>query len=359
MPLRLELRASANGPGYGELTVRGWNQPADGIELTVQRNQDHRYLDASGDWTNQPVWHAVDGLNPVDETLSGEVGPWLVDAIVACPGIMCQFSLRNANHKDQGVLRMVGKLLSSQAAGSSTQKENKISHDKTPASKPAPAKEPAPVPLPTKPEPEEVPEPDESPTVVVTSLQPEPPAEIEPIVTPPPSPTPVVAKKSNGLLIVILLVLVLAAAAVAAYFLLFRDADSTQSSSTTSGNSSSLSADAEPCSTTAMQNNDNDLAFMQTCIKANPSSKDILTVIEQAKANERCGIVQRLYAYRAQSGDADIAFAYAREYDPDTFTSGGCIDKADAETAAYWYEIALNSDPDNTEAKQRLEQLRK
>ena len=350
MPLRLELRESSIGPGYGELTVRGWNQPADDIELTVQRNQDQRYLDASGEWTTQPVWHSIDGLNPVDETLFGEVGPWLVDAIVANPGIMCQFTLRNTSHNDQGVLRLIGKLLSSQAAGSSTREESKINHDKAPAPN---ALSTAPV-SPLNREPEETPEPDETSAVVALPSQPIQDEEVE---TDEVKPFQVEKKKTSWRLIVILLLLILAAAAIV-FFIGFKD--SGNATTLTTGNSTGEPAtNSGPCSPETMKNSDNDLAFMQSCVKSNPSSQDILAVIEQAKASERCGIVQRLYAYKAQSGDAEIAFAYAREYDPDTFSSSGCIDKADSETAAYWYEIALNSDPNNSEAKQRLEQLRK
>lgn len=82
-----------------------------------------------------------------------------------------------------------------------------------------------------------------------------------------------------------------------------------------------------------------------------------MAVIEAAKQAERCNIVQRLYAHKAQSGDTKIAFAYAREYDPESFKDGGCIKSADAETAAYWYEIVVANDPSNAAAKQRLEQL--
>ena len=89
------------------------------------------------------------------------------------------------------------------------------------------------------------------------------------------------------------------------------------------------------------------------------SNAPIRLAVPVAKDAKRCGVVQRLYAHKAQSGDAAIAYAYAREYDPAHYSSGGCIEAADAETAMYWYEIAVNNDPDNQDASQRLEELKK
>ena len=47
--LRIELKAAQSGqPGHGELTVHGWQEGSDALELTVQRNQDGRYLGENG-----------------------------------------------------------------------------------------------------------------------------------------------------------------------------------------------------------------------------------------------------------------------------------------------------------------------
>jgi len=111
------------------------------------------------------------------------------------------------------------------------------------------------------------------------------------------------------------------------------------------------------CSAGALKDTNDDLAFIQSCLQSEPASNEILNAITAAKQARRCNVVQRLYAYRAQAGDAAVAYAYAREYDPDGFSSGGCIESADAETASYWYEIALDHDPGHGEARQRLEAL--
>ena len=70
-------------------------------------------------------------------------------------------------------------------------------------------------------------------------------------------------------------------------------------------------------------------------------------------------MVQRLYAFTAQSGNATVAVAYAAEYDPKSFKAESCIKSADKETAQYWYEQALVADPNNAQARERLEALKK
>lgn len=41
----------------------------------------------------------------------------------------------------------------------------------------------------------------------------------------------------------------------------------------------------------------------------------------------------------------------------ETATTNGCFN-ADKETAIYWYETALDADPNNAEAKARLQELK-
>ena len=340
MSLRLELKASATGPGYGELTVIGWNQTAEGIELSVQRNQDGRFLDEQGEWTTNPVWHDVSVLQVNGDRLSGEVGPWLVDPLVQNPQVAYMFALRSPEHTDKGVLRMSGQILSSQAAGSSIHQEARTRHENSPP--PAP---PSPSPPASVPEPAPV---VEAEPRVEPKRQPEPPTRTEPTPqTPPQSAKP----RSRLPLILGLLAVLLVLAGGAAWFLLPAGIPLPGRASTTVE-----PKDAGPCSAEAMKTG-SDLEFVQRCLKSSPGTDQILAVIEGAKQAKRCEIVQRLYAYKAQSGDARIAFAYAREYDPQTFKAGGCITSADAETASYWYEIAVAKDATNTEAKQRLEQL--
>lgn len=343
--LRIELKAAQSGqPGYGELTVHGWQEGGDGIELTVQRNQDGRYLGANGEWDTSPSWHGLDGLSLAEEKLNGEVGPWLIDPLMLDPQMAYMLQLRNEDGSDKGVLRILGTLLSSKAAGNSSHDEKKVERKTAPVV--APVVEPEPAPLP---EPEAEPEPVE--------LFLDEPLFAEPEPDPVPPPPPVVEKKPSKLpLILIILLLVLALAAAAWWFLLRKpSADDTAAAPS----ATPTAGEAAVCSAQALSEGSEDLTFIQACLKSSPSSEQVLAVIAAAKEAKRCGVVQRLYAHKAQSGDAAIAYAYAREYDPQHHTGGGCIEAADGETAAYWYEIAVNNDPGNQDASQRLEELKK
>ncbi|WP_447587988.1 hypothetical protein [Aquipseudomonas campi] len=340
--LRIELKAAQSGqPGYGELTVHGWQEGSDGLELTVQRNQDSRYLGADGEWGTSPAWHVLDGLTLADEKLNGEVGPWLIDPLMLDPQMAYMLQLRNEDGSDKGVLRILGTILSSKAAGSSTHDDKKVERKAEP--------EPVVVPvLPEPPAPEPEPEPEPTPA-------PEPePVVVEPPPAPPPqAPAPVAKKGSKLPLILIILLLIIALAAAAWWFFLRKPSTDVAPSATPAAGAVAV------CSPQALADAKEDLPFIQACLKSNPSSEQVLEVIAAAKDAKRCGVVQRLYAHKAQSGDAAIAYAYAREYDPEHHASGGCIEAADAETAVYWYEIAVNNDPDNQDASQRLEELKK
>lgn len=331
--LRIELKAAQSGqPGHGELTVHGWQAGRAGLELTVQRNQDDHYLGADGVWDGSPSWHPLDGINALDETLNGEVGPWLIDPLMLDPQMTYRLQLRSEDGSDQGVLRIIGNILSSKAAGNSTNADKKIARKAEPAIVPAPELE----------------------FSLEPAAEPEPLAAPEPAAEPPPAPqppAPVTQKSSKLPLMLIIVLLLLALAAAGGWFFLRTPADASNADATTGS--------AGVCSPQALGETGEDLPFIQACLKSNPSSEQVLAVIAAAKAAKRCGVVQRLYAHKAQSGDAAIAYAYAREYDPAHHASGSCIEAADGETAIYWYEIAVNNDPAHTDASQRLQELQK
>jgi hypothetical protein len=346
----IELRAAPGGqPGYGELMVRGWSQGAGACELCIQRNQDSRYLGNAGGWDTSEVWHQLDNLREGSGCLLGDVGPWLVDALTHDQRYM--LTLRNAQGNERGVLRVVGTLLSSKAAGNSRFDEKKVEH----ATKPAPAPEQDPIPAP-------------APIVAVPPPVPQPP-------------DPAAKKGSKLPLILIVLLLALALAAAAWWFLLHKPSsgdtatapsaipaaeDAANAPDASAAGDAAVAPDSTPvaeamavCSPEALADAKDDLPFIQACLKSDPSSEQVLAVIAAAKDARRCGVMQRLYAHKAQSGDAAIAYAYAREYDPAHYASGGCIEAADGETAAYWYEIAVEQDPQNQDAQQRLKELSK
>jgi hypothetical protein len=195
----------------------------------------------------------------------------------------------------------------------------------------------------------------ELPELILSTAEPE--VELESVLTeraytPPPAPV----KKSNkgliGLLIVVLLLL-----AAGGGFWFYKRTPATAPVATAAA-AAPAGADAQACTLESM-NSLPELTFVQTCIKAAPDSAKLLEIINQAKAGKHCGVAQRLYANRAQAGDALIANAYAREYDPKYLKASECFPVADNATAAYWYETILTQDPNNAEAKQRFEELQK
>jgi len=395
--LRIELRAAADAkPGHGELTVRGWKKSHQGeFELSVQRNQDDYYLGEFSDWVASAVWHLLGEPDhkKEDNALVAHVGPWLVDPITQNQNMAYKFQLRNSHGADFGVLRIMGTLLSSQAADKPAIEEEKTASRFVAEPEEAPfdpnpwraesALDVEPEPEPFDPNPFIVePEPnafeanpfvaEEKPKLFATPEPellgpgPEPPkAKISPpSSTITHSHTPVGKARKKGhvqeskkssklpLIIGILLVLGLIGAAVWWFFLRSK----TDSPDFYTGAPARVEV-ASSCSGQALADTSDDLGFIRTCLNTQPTSQQVLATIDNAKQAKRCNLVQRLYAYKAQAGDVTVALAYAAEYDPHHF-SGGCIEAADVETAVYWYEMVLEHDPQNAQARQRLQELK-
>jgi type IV secretory pathway VirB10-like protein len=112
------------------------------------------------------------------------------------------------------------------------------------------------------------------------------------------------------------------------------------------------------CSSEALAATKDDLSFIQACLRTTPDTEKVLAVIESAKTAKRCDVAHRLYAFKGQAGDVVIALAYAKEFDPKSFTAG-CVTAADKNTALYWYDLVLARDANHAEAKERAEALRK
>ncbi|RLT93813.1 hypothetical protein [Ketobacter sp.] len=341
--LRIELHPSARGPGYGDIKIKGWSQGEDDLELSIQRNQDERYLAVSGDWTTSQEWHSIAGLSFTDELLQGTVGPWLIDPLVKNSQSQFRLELKCGSHVDVGGVLIRGNILSSEAARSTVPPEP-APPVPPPVSVPEPepeppAPEPIPEPEPPAPEPEEEKEAQEA----------EPPTPVPPPVVEPPAAEP--TQKKSKLPWVLGVLLLLAILAGLAWFFLLKD------KSTLSGDNGANPSVVGECSVESLNDLD-DLLFVQGCLRSAPDPDAVFAVIDMAKQAERCGVVQRIYAFKAQGGDADVALAYGKEYDPEFHQEGGCIDKPDGETAIYWYEMVLERDAENAFAKERIQALR-
>ncbi|WP_095057620.1 MULTISPECIES: hypothetical protein [unclassified Pseudomonas] len=340
MPIRVDLLAlEPNVPGQARLTVKKWQGDEEQLEFSIQRNQDGFYLQDHKTWSNNPFWFKVSRFNLTanDEALETQVGPNVVDPLLE-GGANSQFQIelrqQNHGHADKGVVRPGVGLLPS-TAGGQTRSTYGSAELTTPSVPPV-----------------EIPEIPDMPELVLSTAEPEVELEsvlTEPAYTPPPPPV----KKSNKGLIGLLIVVLLLAAGAGFWFY-----KRTPAPAVTATAAAPAGADAQACTLDSM-NSLPELTFVQTCIKAAPDSARLLEIINQAKAGKHCGVAQRLYANRAQAGDTLIANAYAREYDPKYLKASECFPTADNATAAYWYETILTQDPNNTEAKQRFEELQK
>ncbi|MHA3734366.1 hypothetical protein ACXR0M_01695 [Pseudomonas sp. Eth.TT006] len=339
MPIRVDLLAlEPNVPGRACLSVKKWQGAEEQLEFSIQRNQDHFYLQEGQVWSNNPFWFQVSRFNLAasGDALEAQVGPEVVDPLLE-GGANSQFRIelreQGPGPSDVGVVRPGVGLLPS-TAGGETRSTYGAAQLNTPSAESAEIPE---LPELVLPEPE-------------APVEPEP-LVAEPVYTPPPAPV----KKTNKGLIGLLVVVLLLIAAAIAFWLIKR---TPEPATPAVAAAPAASADAAACTLESM-NSVPELTFVQTCIKAAPDSARLLEIIEQAKAGKHCGVAQRLYANRAQAGDALIANAYAHEYDPKYLKPSECFPAADNATAAYWYETILSQDPNNAEAKQRFEELQK
>ncbi|MGH8385523.1 MAG: hypothetical protein ACRESJ_08505 [Pseudomonas sp.] len=342
MPIRVDLLPlEPNVPGQARLTVKKWQGGGEQLEFSIQRNQDGFYLQDHKAWSSNPFWFKVSRFNLTanGEAFETQVGREVVDPLLE-GGANSQFQIelreQSQSYADKGVVRPGVGLLPSTAGGQT--RSTYGGAELTAPSVPAP----------------EIPEIPDMPELVLSTAEPEVELEsvlTEPAYTPPPPPM----KKSNKGLVGLLIVVLLLAAGAGFWFY---KRTPTPASVATASAAAPAGADAQACTLESM-NSLPELTFVQTCIKAAPDSAKLLEIINQAKAGKHCGVAQRLYANRAQAGDALIANAYAREYDPKYLKASECFPAADNATAAYWYETILTQDPNNAEAKQRFEELQK
>ena len=355
---RPELRPSMTGrPGFATLVLTGWDSESVEIgaraEVCVQRNQDQRYLGEGRQWTASQTWHQVSlSDEPTAESVMLSLEPVVVDPLVENPQMTYQIQIRIGSENGVGVIRIREGVLSSHAAG---QTASPVAHVSQAAVEPL-TPEPAPLELAPAPEPVVATENKKSNKLLLIALlillvligvgwfawmqlKTEPatiavavPQVAEPVQT---TPNPVVAEAPTAVPVA---APVVAPPAVPA--------------------APPTPVEPPACSAEAMAKVKDDLIYIQSCLKTNPDSVQLLAVIDAAKKSNRCDLAQRLYAFKGQAGDIPVALAYAKEFDPASFTAG-CFKAADKETAIYWYEVVVSKDANHAEAKSRLEALRK
>lgn len=312
--------------GYAELHVESWSGDAVEVELGIRRNASPAHLDAQGKWGGEQQWLRFGNGQVRGDRLVIEVGPAIVDALLQAK--------RNASFVI-GVRK---------PDGSMTQHPvRSIPDSVTPSTAageaPAQAMVVEVAPKPTTPPPVVAPPPVEEPVSADPVPSPQPPS------------------RRLGLIVGGALALLIAAGA-AAWFLL-KKADIPEPPP----KPEAPAATPEPAPAAVACSRENlgsaaEMAFVQDCVRDVKDSAAMLAIIQAAREAGKCSIAQRLYANRAQAGDVRIALAYAQEYDPAAYKENACF-KADAATAAYWYEAVLEKDKDNAQAQARLKELQK
>lgn len=320
-------------PGQARLSIKKWQGSAERLEFSIQRNQDHYYLQGGQQWSNNPFWFKVAHFSQVaeGESLETIVGADVVDPLLegtANSQVQIELREQGLGYSDRGVPRPHKELLSS-AAGGNTPSSGGSTDLPAPLT-PAPA----------------------TPAEPLPPAQPEP---AEPVMTTAQAAAPVAAGKKSFLLPLIIGLIVLAAAAAGAWWWFNKKVDTPAAASSSTSTAPAPTGGA--CTAESMAS-ESELGFVQNCIKQAPDSAALLKIIESAKAGNHCGIAQRLYANRAQNGDMQIATAYAHEYDPKYHQASSCFAEPDKATAAYWYETILGHEPDNADAKARFEELK-
>lgn len=305
-------------PGYATLLLKGWKGGTEGVEISILRNQDSLYLDSRGGWVSGEMFLGLPALSLVDEVPAVQVGPSFIDPLLANRQAAYRITIKDSATRDVGILAITDGLLSSQAGGENPLAENSQTLDVTPLAQPEP---------------------------VVDA-----PA-TETVVDVPAAPA---SRKAPVGIILAIIALLLAAAAAGWWFMRTPAAADAPAPAPVAAPVAKISG---PCGDDLM-NSGNAMEFVKGCLRSQPSSAQLLDVIAKAKADKKCDVAQRLYAYKAQSGDSQMAMRYAQEYDPKSAQAEGCF-SPDPQTASYWYEAVVNQDPQNAEAKARLAELKK
>lgn len=313
-------------PGYAELHIESWSGDAADVELSIRRNSSPAHLDAQGKWGGEQQWLRFGNGQVREGRLAIEIGPAIVDAMLE--------ARRNSSflvevRKPDGVARYPVK---------------PIPHDVTPSTSAGEA-------------------PAQAATVNVASANPaqpvvpdlpqEPVEKPEPIRPVEPHTPTKPQSRPMGAIIGGLLALLVAAGAAAWFFLKQGDVPEPAPKVEAPAPAPAAAVCSKESLATASE-----MAFVQDCVRDVKDPAAMLAVIQAARDSGKCSIAQRLYANRAQAGDAQIALAYAQEYDPASYKENACF-KADAATAAYWYQAVLEKDKDNAQAQARLKELPK
>ena len=318
-------------PGFAQLMIRlrGEDTLLSNLNFTLCNNEQN-YLQHDGRWSPAPHLFTLNGGYSFNNGSGFRIGPALLDPLLASASqVQIQVQLASGETRSTTLQLVRDELFSSGARG---QTANYGSSSVADSPLPATESEPSPV----------------------TAAEPAPPEPIR-------APTTARPKRNSSLFpIIAAVLLVVLIAAGALWWFMGRDSATPPAAEKPEAPAASAAAkpDANVCSPANLASQ-NELDFVQNCVQQKLASDKLLLIIQAAKDAKQCGVAQRLYAHSAQGGDTKVALAYAAEYDPQDHKPSECFKTPDPDTAAYWYDTVLQTDPENQKAKQRLEELRK
>ncbi len=296
------------GPGHALLRISGQGAVSPEVWIQIERNQENeKILGPNQHWTTEDVWHPLT-LGQVDgQSVVFPLGPDLVDPM-AEQSHKVAFLVSAKMGEESGRIRLTNfKMQPSYAAGVRA----------------APVAEPVPEPL----LPEEVP-------VVV-----EPPPNRPPVSEEPKSPLMVLVATGVGLLVA-------AGVGAGVYFAFFAEKKAEKPPEVVAAPAVPIlpPAPASPSMGT--------LPEVDTFLKTVPDAKVALEEARKLAEGGKPDLSMLIYRYAARTGNPQAALALGRMYDSETWSAKTSpLPQADDETAAYWYEIAVQG---NTAEAQRL-----
>jgi hypothetical protein len=315
-------------PGTAQIMIRlrGDGEMQSGLTFTLCNNEQN-YLQPEGIWSPIPHWFTVDGGYALGNGTGFRIGPSLLDPLLASPSqVLIQVKLASDETRSTTLQLVRDELFSSDARGYT---DNYGSSSLLAA-----------------------PEPTSAPTSIAAS---EP--ELAPI-QPKQEPIRKPETRSSRLPVIAGISAVTLLACGALWWFFSRDAVLVAPAVVDKQAEAPVANTAVECSPSNLDSQ-SELDFVQSCVQQKLETGKLLDIIQAAKEAKKCGVAQRLYANRAQGGDNQVALAYAGEYDPKYHKPSECFKAPDPDTAAYWYETVLQTEPDNQKARQRLEELGK
>lgn len=317
-------------PGFAQLMIRlrGEDALLSTLNFTLCNNEQN-YLQPDRSWSSAPHLFTITGGYPFKDGSGFRITPDILDPLLERTSqVQIQVQLAASETRSTTLQLVRDELFSSGARGQTADYGGKSTLDAPHA---------------------------ESDPIVVAEPEMAPPE-------PPRAPTaPRPKRRASVIPIIVAVLLVLLLAAAAAWWFLGRGhttPPAAEKQPETPAVAAAAKADASECSPANLVSQ-SELDFVQNCAQQKLDSDKLLSIIQAAKDAKKCGVAQRLYAHSAQGGDTKVALAYAAEYDPQDHKASECFKTPDPDTAAYWYDTVLQTDPENQKAKQRLEELRK